>query len=187
MVMNTIINNKSVSIVLFVLEEQVLFCSIAINTIILNTKQIQNIYVFIENENTRLKILCNVINNTDNKLIFIIANVEDNSSIPKKVLLKRDSFKLYNILKHIKDQWVFLLDVGIMLQNNIFNIVEYVNINKPIYGIRGEPLKNYVSVDILNILGINPKDRGIDTRILLLNLDFCRIQNIFCRGFNFLV
>ena len=178
MVTHTKINNKSVSIVFFVLEEQALFCAVAINSIIINTKRLKNIYVFIENENTRRKVLCNVINKNENKIKFILVNEEKNLSIPNKILLQRDSYKLYTILKHIKEHWVFLFDVGILLQDNLFNVLEEITFNNPIYGIRGEPLNKYVSIDLLNLLGINAKDRGIDTRFLLINLDFCRIQNI---------
>ena len=178
MVTHTKINNKSVSIVFFVLEEQALFCAVAINSIIINTKRLKNIYVFIENENTRRKVLCNVINKNEIKIKFILVNEEKNLSIPNKILLQRDSYKLYTILKHIKEHWVLLFDVGILLQDNLFNVLEEITFNNPIYGIRGEPLNKYVSIDLLNLLGINAKDRGIDTRFLLINLDFCRIQNI---------
>ena len=65
-----------------------------------------------------------------------------------------------------------------LLQDNLFNILDGVTINNPIYGIHRQPLNKYVPLDFLNLLGINAKDRGIDTRILLINLDFCRIQNI---------
>jgi len=178
MVTRTKINNKSVSIVFFVLEEQALFCAVAINSIIINTKLLKNIYVFIENENTRRKVLSNIIYKNENKIKYIIVNNENNLSISNKILLQRDSYKLRTILKHIKERWVLLLDVGILLQDNIFNVLEEITFNNPIYGIRGEQLNKYVSIDLLNLLGINAKDRGIDTRFLLINLDFCRIQNI---------
>ena len=122
--------------------------------------------------------MCNLINKNENKIKFILVNEEDNLSIPNKILLQRDSYKLYTILKHIKEHCVLLLDVGILLQDNLFNVLEEITFNNPIYGIRGESLNKYVSIDFLNLLGINAKDRGIDTRILLINLDFCRIQNI---------
>ena len=178
MVTRTKINNKSVSIVFFVLEEQALFCAVAINSIIINTKLLKNIYVFIENENTRRKVLSNIIYKNENKIKYIIVNNENNLSISNKILLQRDSYKLRTILKHIKERWVLLLDVGILLQDNIFNVLEEITFDNPIYGIRGEQLNKYVSIDLLNLLGINAKDRGIDTRFLLINLDFCRIQNI---------
>ena len=178
MVTHTKTNNKSVSIVFFVLEGQALFCAVAINSIIINTKRLKNIYVFIENEITRRKVWCNLINKNEKKLKFILVNEENNSSIPNKILLQRDSYKLYTILKHINEHCVLLLDVGILLQDNLFNVLEELTIINPIYGIRGEPLNKYVPLDFLNLLGINAKDRGIDTRILLINLDFCRIQNI---------
>ena len=178
MVTRTKINNKSVSIVFFVLEEQALFCAVAINSIIINTKLLKNIYVFIENENTRRKVLSNIIHKNENKIKYIIVNNENNLAIPSKNLLQKDSYKLRTILKHIKERWVLLLDVGILLQDNIFNVLEEITFDNPIYGIRGEQLNKYVSIDLLNLLGINAKDRGIDTRFLLINLDFCRIQNI---------
>ena len=179
MVMNTIIKNKSISIVFFVLEEEALLCSVAINSIIINTDIYQNIYVFFENENTRLAILSNVISYNEKKIKFISVNDVNKSSTHNKILLQRDSYKIDTILKHIKEQWVLLLDVGILLQDNLLNILKAITLNSPIYGIRGNQLNKYISIDFLNILGINPKDRGIDTRFLLINLDFCRIQNIF--------
>ena len=122
MVTHTKINNNSVSIVFFVLEEQALFCAVAINSIIINTKRLKNIYVFIENEITRRKVWCNVINKIENKIKFILVNEENKSSIPNKIFLQRDSYKLYTILKHIKEHWVLLLDVGIFLQDNLLKL-----------------------------------------------------------------
>ena len=73
-----------------------------------------------------------LINKNEKKLKFILVNEENNSSIPNKILLQRDSYKLYTILKHINEHCVLLLDVGILLQDNLFNVLEELTIINPI-------------------------------------------------------
>ena len=164
---------------------QAQLCSTAINSIVINSTSYLDIYILIDSDFTKNKVLANVHVENHVDIKFILVEEKELleyycTTVTEECDYLNSSMNIARFLipKFIKSSWALYLDTDIVVNTDINNLLKLVDYNNIIYGLPTLALSQYINKDLLDQLRIEHNYIGFNTGVVLYNLDYWRTQKL---------